>query len=346
MKKFGLFCFALTMLACNNDKFTDIPSASQFYSVLLTPEAASIAVGQTQQVSLVPRDANGNPLSVEGTPIFTSSDPTKVTVSATGLVTGIAVGTARVIGALQDIPGTLSSISVTRADTTIFTVSATPLAVGALTLSAPATGPKTTVGAGSSITLVTAVTDASGATIPSASAGGAQYYSSNPTAATVSSTGVVTGVTPGTTTITATITVGGVTKTSSYNVTVTAPTTGNINIQRAASGSTTIAFPNPLIVSATQAKLLAAPTAPSLANTGAIVNFTVSSLLFLDPANCVTVTFADPTKALTTATGGSSGNIPNYCSGTQSRLFTTPGTYAYTTTVAGAPGPSGSIVVQ
>lgn len=362
MKKLGLLCM-LVALGCDTDKFTGVPAASNFYFVRLNPEAAAIAVGETQQVSVTAFDAGpctsgpcspstpGNPLTVQGTPTFRSTDTTRVTVSSSGLVTGVAVGSASVIATLQDIPGFTGGPSVTRADTTVFTVTAAPVALGTVQLSGRATGTPNTVGAGSTLALVTTITNSSGATVTNV--GRPQYYSTRPEVATVSSTGVVTGLTQGTTTILATITVGGVTQTASYDVTVTPPVAATVMICGQACQplpvSGIVFTPSSTTVSATQAQV------QGLA--GATVTFTVGTNTFSassTPNNtqCFNVTFANPAAAGAVPPSTDSGNIGTgaagtsnapQCSGSRSRLFTTPGTYTYTNTTNGA---TGTIVVE
>lgn len=346
-------------LGCSTEQFTDVPNKSDFYFVKLTPEAASLAVGQTQQLSVTAYDgecggapcmpfAPGNVLTVAGQPTFRSTDTTKAKVSATGLVTGVAAGTASVIGTLQDIPGFTDSKSVTRADTTVVTVTAAPVALGNIQLSGRATGTPNTVGGGSTLALATIITNAAGATITNV--GRPQYYSSKPAVATVSSTGTVTGgAQPGTATIYATITVGGVTKTTTFDVNVTPAISGTVSITTATSGTGVIFFPSTLTVSATQAKVEG--------KAGAIIAFAVASGTFsatTTPNNtqCFNVTFANPAAAAAVAPSTNSGNIgvgaaggadPPLCSGTQSRLFATPGTYTFTSTTNNA---SGTLIVQ
>src|SRR5207302_895839 len=60
-------------------------------SVTVAPAAASVATGQTVQLSATPTDANGNPLT--GRVItWASSDNTIASVNGSGLVTGVAAG--------------------------------------------------------------------------------------------------------------------------------------------------------------------------------------------------------------------------------------------------------------
>ena len=64
-------------------------------AISLNTAASSIGVGQSVQLSAVVRDADGNPISDE--PVtWSSSDLRVATVSATGLVAAIAIGSADV----------------------------------------------------------------------------------------------------------------------------------------------------------------------------------------------------------------------------------------------------------
>lgn len=364
MKKSGLLLVLLIVGACSTDTFTDVPANSNFYALRINPPVASLAVGQTQQFSVTAFDAGpcsgtacaltpGAVISVPGTPTYRSTDTTRVKVSSTGLVTAISAGTASVIATLQDIPGYLSAPSVTRADTALITVTATPVSLSGFTLTAS----RNTTGAGSPDTLVVTLTDASGnvvntqkaGTITGTNVGRPRYFTSNPQVATVSTTGIITGVTPGTATITAVISISGVTKTATFPVTVTAPITGTFTITAATSGTGIVFFPTSLTVSATQAKVQGAA--------GAVVNFTVASGTFSasttpNSTQCFNVTFANPGAALPNPSTGNGGNIGTgaagtsngpLCSGTQSRLFSTPGTYTFTNTTNGA---TGTLIVQ
>jgi len=256
-----------------------------------------------------------------------------------------------VIATLQNTPGTTGGESVSLADTTVFTVTATPVAIGTLTLSGRPTGTANTVGAGSTLTLTTTVTNSAGA--PVTTVGRPQYYSTRPDIATVSATGVVTGVKPGTTTIVATITVGGTTRTASYDVIVTNPVNATVMICGQACQAnpvTGIAFvPASITVSATQAQVQGLP--------GATVTFTAPVNTFTattTPNNtqCFNVTFANPAAAGAVPPSTDSGNIGTgavgstnapLCSGSRARRFTTPGTYTYTSTTNGA---TGTIIVE
>jgi hypothetical protein len=390
MKKLCLFALAAVFVACNNDKVTEVLSDSQFYAVRMDPQSITLAQGGTQSLALTAFDGSctgsgcnpltpGNPLTVNGITTFRSTDTTVARVDANGVVTAQAkAGTANIIGSLQDIPGGTSVPSVTLSDTTPVTVlaaGATPPAVAGMTL----TSSRSTAGAGSTDTLTVTYTDAGGATVATQRAatnatgiGRPGFFTSDPSVATVGTTGIVTGVKPGTATITASNTVGGVTKTATFPITITDPVTATISITTATSGSGIIFFPETTTVSATEAAVEGRPnaTTPGAVVTWAVVGTTLFPNTFTattTPNNtqCFNVTFDNPAAAGaaptapsgSTVPAGNSGNIgtgaatstnPPLCSvptgsnafgkDAQSRLFTTPGTYTFTSTTNGAKG--------
>lgn len=322
--------------------------------------------------------APGNPITVSGVPTFRSTDTSVVKVDANGVVTAQAkAGTASIIGALQNIPGATGVPSVTYSDTTPVTVlatGATPPAVANMALtsrSTNGTGSTDTLtitytdAGGATVATQRGATNATGIGRPA-------FFTSDPSIATVGATGIVTGVRPGTATITATNAVGGITKTATFPITITDPVTATISITTATSGSGIIFFPDSITVSATEAVVEGRPNATT---PGAVVTFAVvGTTLFPNtftatttPSNtqCFNVTFATPAAALaaptapsgSTVPAGNSGNIgtgvagstnPPLCSvpaagatfgkDAQSRLFTTPGTYTFTSTTNGATG--------
>jgi hypothetical protein len=390
MKKLSLLGVAAVLVACNNDKMTDVLNQSQFYFVRVDPQAVTLAQGGTQPLTVTAYDASctgtscnplapGNPLTVNGIPTFRSTDTTVATVSATGVITAKAkAGTANIIGALQDIPGGPSLPSVTLADTTPVTVLATGATTPAVT-NMTLTSSRSTNGAGSTDTLTITYTDASGATVATqrgatnaSGIGRPAFFTSDPSVATVGATGIVTGVKPGATTITASNSVGGVTKTATFPITITDPVTATFSITTATSGTGIIFFPATITVSATEA---VAEGRPNTTTPGAVVSFgvfgttlfpnTFTTTTTPNSTNCFNVTFASPTAAGAApaapqgstvpvgntgniGTGGATSTNPPLCSvptGTnafgkdaQSRLFTAPGTYTFSSSTNGAVG--------
>lgn len=65
-------------------------------SVAVTPAAPSVSVGATVQLAATPLDQLGRPMSVPGAPAWSSADPARATVSASGLVTGVSAGSVAV----------------------------------------------------------------------------------------------------------------------------------------------------------------------------------------------------------------------------------------------------------
>jgi hypothetical protein len=380
MKKIFFAGIAAIFVACNsNDRITDVLQVSNFFAVRIDPQSVTLAQGGTQALTVTAFDksctgancdplAPGNPITVNGVTKFRSTDTTVAKVDSTsGVITAQPkAGTANIIGTLQNIPGKTGSASVTLADTTPVTVlatGATPPALGGMTL----TSSRATAGAGSTDTLTVTYTDAGGATVGTqrgttntGGLGRPGFYSSDPSIATVGTTGIVTGIRPGTATISASSTIGGVTKTATFPITITDPVTATISVTTATSGSGIIFFPDSITVSATEAVVEGRPnaTTPGAVVTWAVVGTTLFPNTFTattTPNNtvCFNVTFANPAVALSTTPTGNSGNIgtggagsanPPLCNGgSQARLFTTPGTYTFTSTTNGA---TGTLVVK
>ncbi len=157
---------------------TAIPVAT----VNVTPSAASLAVGATQQLTATTLDANGNTLTGRVV-AWSSSDQTKATVNTSGLVTAAAAGTA-----------TITATSETKSGTSTITVNA--VAVASVTV-APTSG---SLAAGGTLQLTATTRDAN-ANILSGRV--VTWSSSDGTKASVSTTGLVTGVAAGNATITA-----------------------------------------------------------------------------------------------------------------------------------------------
>jgi uncharacterized protein YjdB len=158
---------------------TNVPVAS----VAVSPTTAGLTVGQTAQLTATPKDANGTPLSGRAV-TWATSDATVATVSASGLVTGVAAGSATITATSEGQSGT-SAVTVTNAPVASVTVS-------------PASA---TVTVGATTQLTATPKDANGTAL---SGRVVTWATSNAAVATVSASGLVTGVAVGSATITAT----------------------------------------------------------------------------------------------------------------------------------------------
>ena len=172
---------------------TPVPVAS----VSVAPTTASVIVGQTVQLTATTRDANNNVLTGR-TVTWASSNTGIATVSSSGVVTGVAAGSATITATSEGKSGT-ATVTVTLAP--VATVTVTPASAS--------------VGVGQTIQLTATMRDANNNVLTGRAV---TWASSNTGIATVSASGVVSGVAIGSATITATS--EGKSGTASVNVTV------------------------------------------------------------------------------------------------------------------------------
>jgi uncharacterized protein YjdB len=152
-------------------------------SVSITPSSTSIGVGSQTQLTAVPRDGGGQVLTGR-TVTWTSGAPGLASVSGTGLVTGIAAGTAVI---LANVEGVVASATVSVGSVAVASVSVSP------------TSANLTVGGTASFTAT--LRDAAGNVLSGRVVG---WSSSDQAVATVSQSGQMTAVGAGSATITAT----------------------------------------------------------------------------------------------------------------------------------------------
>jgi alpha-tubulin suppressor-like RCC1 family protein len=153
-------------------------------SITVSPAPAFVVVHGTQQLTATVRDTLGRP--VPGlTVTWQSNNAGVATVSSTGLVTGIANGSAVISANIGGFLGT-SNVTVQA----VITLGPSSVAV------AP---PSATVGIGRTVLFTATATDSTGNTYPNATA---QWKSSNTAIVTIDSTGLATGVSAGVATIT------------------------------------------------------------------------------------------------------------------------------------------------
>ncbi|MDQ2768188.1 MAG: Ig-like domain-containing protein, partial [Gemmatimonadota bacterium] len=174
---------ALVMLSCGGSDSTAPPTPVAVASVSLTPPTNTLVVAQTVQLTAATKDASGNILT--GHAIAWSSSSTPIaTVSAAGLVTAVAPGSATIFASSENKSGS-ASITVTAAPVNAVTV----------------TPPTSTLTVGATVQLTAATTDAAGHTLTGRTI---TWASTTPSVATTSNVGLVTAVAVGTTNIIAT----------------------------------------------------------------------------------------------------------------------------------------------
>src|SRR6266404_4696221 len=170
-------------------------------TVTVSPASASVAVGATSGLQATVNDQNGNAMPGQ-TVTWSSNNTAAATVNSTGVVTGIAAGSATITATNSGVSGT-SAITVTAGPPpppVVTTVTVAPTSASVV--------------AGATTTLVATVKDQNGNVMTGQTV---TWSTDNTTAATVNSSGVVTGVAAGSATITATS--SGKSGTSSITVT-------------------------------------------------------------------------------------------------------------------------------
>jgi uncharacterized protein YjdB/endoglucanase Acf2 len=165
-------------------------------SVTVSPTSASKNVGTTQQLTATIAPSNATNKNVT----WTTSNASVATVSNTGLVTAVAVGTANITVTTQD---------GNRTATSAITVTSTNVSVTGVTLSP--TSASIAVSGTQQLTATVAPANATNKNVT--------WSSNNNSVATVNASGLVTGVAAGSATITVTTQDGNRTATSAITVT-------------------------------------------------------------------------------------------------------------------------------
>ena len=179
-------------------------SSTKVLTVEIAPQSPSITIGSTIQLITSLKDEGGKSVnSGIGDVQWESSNASVATVSSSGLVTGISVGSATLTVRFIDNVGwkdALGTVMLRVSDQKVSSVAINPQLIN--------------VGIGQSRQLLAVSKDANGDTITGLSIA---WASSNVAVATVSSTGLVTGVSKGESTIIASV--GGVSASGSVLVT-------------------------------------------------------------------------------------------------------------------------------
>jgi uncharacterized protein YjdB len=181
----GLGATVITGRADNATAQTNMIVQPAVASVVLSPSSASLAVGASRNLNVTVSDKDG--LALGGRLVtFSSSNPAIATVNANGTVVGVTIGQAVITAqAVQDQVSGTATVQVVQVP--VARVDITP--AGAQT-----------VFQGLTLQLATTLRDGSGNVITGRVV---SWTTSNPSVATVSSSGLVTGVALGTVQITA-----------------------------------------------------------------------------------------------------------------------------------------------
>ncbi len=116
MRKYGLLIALLIGAGC---KSTDGPDPLVTTSVQVSSTPTTITVGETAQASAIVKDQNGNPLTGK-TIAWISLNPTVASVTAAGLIRGVAAGNATIQGSVDGVTGT-ATITVIQPSTVCLT---------------------------------------------------------------------------------------------------------------------------------------------------------------------------------------------------------------------------------
>ena len=270
---------------------TVLPAPDALRGLTTTPASGSIVVGQTLSITTTP-DVAATSITVSNA--YASASPTVATVSPTGVVTAVSVGSS-IITVTATGSGT-GYTTTTKTATTLVTVFPAPDALRSVTVS-PAGG---VVFAGRTLNLTT-VTDVAATTVAVTTS----YTSGTPAVAAVSATGVVTGVTVGTTVITVTATGSGAgftttSKTASATISVTQAPDALLGVTM-----------TPATASVIVGSTLALTVVPDVASTSVTVSNTFSSatpaVATVSTAGVVTGVAAGTSIITVVATGTATG---------------------------------------
>ena len=185
-------------------------AAPALVSITVTPTAATLALGSSQQYQAMGTYSDGSTQNVTTLLSWSSGTPAVATVTNTGLVTGLGRGTATLTGGFESIS---ASVTLTVGPPNLVSITVVP---NAASLS---------VGATQQLSATSIYTDGSTQNVTASST----WASSNPNVIGVSSAGLATAMATGNATITAMS--GSMSATSAFVVT-TGTTQANLNTSR------------------------------------------------------------------------------------------------------------------
>ncbi|HEY6445567.1 MAG TPA: Ig-like domain-containing protein [Acidobacteriaceae bacterium] len=161
-------------------------SAPTLTSIAVTPAAPSITAGATQQFTATGTYSDGTTGNITSTVTWVSGNTKVATITAAGLATGVASGSATITASLIGVSGS-ATLTVTSTAPTLTSIAVTPAA------------PSITAGATQQFTATGTYSDGTTKNITNS----VNWTSSNTSVATINGSGLATAVAAGTSTITA-----------------------------------------------------------------------------------------------------------------------------------------------
>lgn len=207
----GLFAALLmiaALLACGGSSSSTTTSSTTLQSITLTPSSATLNINQSTNFIATALDSSGNSVA-NVTYTWTSSAPTVAIVSSSGLVTGLAAGTAQITASVTTVAAT-NTTAATVVTSNASTVTVIP-PISKVTVS-PVSAQ---IAVGQTQQFAAKVLDANGNTIPGIQV---TWQNSNAAVASIDANGLATGRSAGTVAIVA---IAGGVQSSPVQLTVT-----------------------------------------------------------------------------------------------------------------------------
>lgn len=196
----------------NVSAITITPPAQVLTTIAISPTTPSIGIGGLAVLNAVCKDQNNNTMTCT-TLTWTSSNPAIATIDPSainplaGLVTGVSPGSVNMTASAGGVTSNISTVIVTGTISILTSIAISPTTTSIAPL------------ATKQFTVICKDQGNNAMTCPTLT-----WTSSNPTVATVNSTGLATGITIGTTNITTSA--EGITSMATMTVTTTPPSTG------------------------------------------------------------------------------------------------------------------------
>ncbi|WP_327790602.1 Ig-like domain-containing protein, partial [Vibrio anguillarum] len=104
-------------------------SSAEITEITVTPSQVNIAKGQTQQLTAIATYSDGTSSSVTNSVMWTPADANTATVTSTGLITGVGVGSTTMAVTKDGITSNTVNVTVSSAVITAIQVTPSPVSV-------------------------------------------------------------------------------------------------------------------------------------------------------------------------------------------------------------------------